>query len=160
MAYKLGYMDLFALAVERMSWAASQADDPLLHPVSVIRRSSAFLATGAWDGGLRLLDRAGREIEDSLSGEPAALSVLGTVHLRSAIMAARAGRASPAWDNMSRALEVSARVGRDTRDYGLLFGPANVAVHEVSVEIGDSHRPDMPRATACHGSTAALRRPA
>jgi len=140
MAYKLGYMDLFALAVERMSWAASQADDPLLHPVSVIRRSSAFLATGAWDGGLRLLDRAGREIEDSLSGEPAALSVLGTVHLRSAIMAARAGRASPAWDSMSRALDVSARVGRDTRDYGLLFGPANVAIHEVAVavELGDA----------------------
>jgi hypothetical protein len=46
MAYKLGYMDLFALAVERMSWAASQADDPLLVPVAAIRRSSAFLATG------------------------------------------------------------------------------------------------------------------
>ena len=40
MAYKLGYMDLFALAVERMSWAASQADDPLLGPVSAVRRSS------------------------------------------------------------------------------------------------------------------------
>jgi transcriptional regulator with XRE-family HTH domain len=140
MAYKLGYMDLFALAVERMSWAASQSDDPMLGPVSAIRRSSAFLATGAWDGGMRLLDRAAREIEDDLSHHPAALSVLGTVHLRTAIMAARGGRASPAWDGVSRAREVSSRVGRDTRDYGLLFGPANVTIHEVAVavELGDA----------------------
>lgn len=140
MAYKLGYMDLFALAVERMTWAASQADDPLLHSVAAIRRSAAFLATGAWDGGLRLLDRAGREVEDGLAGDSGALSVLGTINLRAAIMASRAGRASPAWDAMSRALEVSARIGQDTRDYGLLFGPANVAIHEVAVavELGDA----------------------
>ena len=140
MAYKLGYMDLFAVAVERMSWAAGQADDPLLRPVAAIRRSAAFLAVGAWDGGLRLLDRAGREIEDNLADRPGALSVLGTVHLRTAIMAARGGRASPAWDGVSRAREVSARIGHDTRDYGLLFGPSNVAIHEVAVavELGDA----------------------
>jgi hypothetical protein len=140
MAYKLGYLDLFALAVERMAWAASQADDPLLGPVAAIRRSSAFLATGAWDGGMRLLDRAGRQIEDNLSDHPGALSVLGTIHLRTAIMAARGGRASPAWDGVSRAREVSDRIGHDTRDYGLLFGPANVAIHEVAVavELGDA----------------------
>lgn len=135
MTCKLGYMDLFALAVERMSWAASQAGDPLLGPVSAIRRSSAFLAAGAWDGGMRLLDRAGREVEDSRADKPAALSVLGTIHLRTAIMAARGGRASPAWDNVSRAREVSSRIGRDTRDYGLLFGPSNVAIHEVAVAV-------------------------
>jgi transcriptional regulator with XRE-family HTH domain len=140
MAYKLGYMDLFALAVERMSWAASHADDPLLQVVAAIRRSSAFLATGAWDGGMRLLDRAGREIEDDLSDQPGALSVLGTVALRTAILAARGGRASRAWDSLSRAREISGRIGRDTDDYGLLFGPANVAIHEVAVavELGDA----------------------
>ncbi|HXP21324.1 MAG TPA: helix-turn-helix transcriptional regulator [Streptosporangiaceae bacterium] len=135
MAYKLGYLDLFALAVERMSWAANQADDPLLRPVAAIRRSSAFLATGAWDGGMRLLDRAGRETMDNLSGHPAAQSVLGTIHLRTAIMAARGGRPSPAWDAMSRAREISGRLARDTTDYGLLFGPANVAIHEVAVAV-------------------------
>ena len=140
MAYKLGYMDLFAIAAERMAWAANQADDPLLRPVSAIRRSSAFMAAGAWYGGMRLLDRAGREIEDGLSDQPGALSVLGAVHLRTAIMAARGGRASPAWDAISRAREVCDRIGHETRDYGLLFGPANVAIHEVAVavELGDA----------------------
>ena len=141
MAYKLGYLDLFALAVERMSWAAEQADDPLLRSVAAIRRSSAFLETGAWDGGARLLERAGREVSaGSMPDDQAALSVLGTVHLRAAIMAARAGHAGPAWDSMSSARQVSDRVGRETRDYGLLFGPANVAIHEVAVavELGDA----------------------
>jgi hypothetical protein len=65
--------------------------------------------------------------------------VLGTVHLRTAIMAARGGRVSPAWDGISRARDISGRIGRETRDYGLLFGPANVAIHEVAVavELGD-----------------------
>jgi hypothetical protein len=40
MAYKLGYMDLFALAVERMAWAASHSDDPLLRPVAAMRRTA------------------------------------------------------------------------------------------------------------------------
>jgi hypothetical protein len=62
MAYKLGYMDLFALAVERMAWAAAQSDDLLLRPVAAMRRSSAFLATGVWEGGLALLDHAARDL--------------------------------------------------------------------------------------------------
>jgi transcriptional regulator with XRE-family HTH domain len=140
MAYKLGYMDLFALAVERMSWAANQADDPMLRPIATIRRSSAFLATGAWDGGIRLLDRARREIEEDPPEHSAARSVLGTVHLRIAILAARGGRATPAWDNISRAAEIARRIGHDTQDYGLQFGPANVSIHEVAVavELGDA----------------------
>jgi len=138
MAYKLGYMDLFTLAVERMAWAAQQAGDPLLRPVAAIRRSSVFLATGGWDGGMTLLARAGREIGDE--GDDATLSVRGTVHLRSAIMSARAGRDSAAWDSIGQAADVAGRVGRDTTDYGLLFGPTNTAIHgvAVAVELGDA----------------------
>jgi transcriptional regulator with XRE-family HTH domain len=140
MAYKLGYMDLFALAVERMAWAAGQSDDPLLGPVAAMRRSSAFMATGAWEGGLTLLDHAGRDLGDGNPGDTAALSVLGTVHLRAAVMAARAGMASTAWQHAGQAREAANRLGRDTKDYGLLFGPTNVAIHEVAlaVELGDA----------------------
>jgi hypothetical protein len=140
MAYKLGYMDLFALAVERMAWAAGQSDDLLLRPVAAMRRSSAFLATGAWEGGLALLDRAGRDLDDGDPGDGAALSVLGTVHLRAAVMAARGGMASAAWEHAGYAREVADRLGHDTNDYGLLFGPANVSIHEVAiaVELGDA----------------------
>lgn len=162
MAYKLGYMDLFTLAVERMSWAAAQADDPLLRSIAAMRRSSVFLATGGWDGGMTLLARAGQEMRDS-GTDDASLSVVGTMHLRSAILAARANRAAAAWDSMGQAAEVSGRVGRDTRDYGLLFGPTNVAIHgvAVAVELGDADEAirrgqgmalpdDLPRERSSH----------
>ena len=162
MAYKLGYMDLFALAVERMAWAAGQADDPLLRPVAAMRRSSVFLATGGWDGGMTLLARAGRDMEGSVGNE-ASLSVYGTVHLRSAILAARANRPSAAWESIGQAAEVADRIGHDTKDYGLLFGPTNTAIHgvAVAVELGDADEAirrgkdlelpeDLPRERSSH----------
>jgi transcriptional regulator with XRE-family HTH domain len=162
MAYKLGYMDLFALAVERVAWAAAQADDPLLRPVAAMRRSSVFLATGGWDGGITLLARAGREVDQG-QGDDATLSVYGTMHLRSAILAARANRPSSAWDSIGQAAEVSERLGHDTKDYGLLFGPTNVAIHgvAVAVELGDADEAvrrgsdlelpeDLPRERSSH----------
>ena len=161
MAYKLGYMDLFTLAVERMAWAAQQADDPLLRPVAAMRRSSVFLATGGWDGGMTLLARAGREIDDDT--DDATLSVRGTMHLRSAILASRAGRDSAAWESLGEAAEVSGRLGHDTKDYGLLFGPTNVSIHgvAVAVELGDADEairrgadlelpPRLPRERSSH----------
>jgi transcriptional regulator with XRE-family HTH domain len=162
MAYKLGYMDLFTLAVERMAWAASKADDPLLRPIAAMRRSSVFLATGGWDGGMALLARAGRETDDN-GTDDASLSVVGTMHLRAAILAARANRAATAWDSMGQAADVSQRLGHDTRDYGLLFGPTNVAIHgvAVAVELGDADEAirrgkdltlpdDLPRERSSH----------
>jgi len=91
-------------------------------------------------GGSGFWTAPGRTSRTSLPDHPAAPAVLGTINLRTAIMAARGGRASPAWDAISHAREVSARTGRETQDYGLLFGPANVAIHEVAVavELGDA----------------------
>ncbi len=141
MAYKLGYMDLFHVAVQRMQWAAELSDDPLLPVVSRVRRSMAFMATAAWDGGLKLLARTGEQVEPELTtNEQGVLSVYGTVHLRAAILAARGNRPSVAWDHMSAASETARQLGCDTNDYGLQFGPSNVAIHEVAVavELGDA----------------------
>jgi transcriptional regulator with XRE-family HTH domain len=141
MAYKLGYLDLFHVAVQRMAWAAQQADDPLLQPVSEIRRSMAFMATAAWDGGLRLLSRTSRRLERGPENDRArTASVYGTVQLRAAILAARDNQRAVAWDYMGAAHEVARRLHGDTNDYGLFFGPSNVAIHDVAVaiELGDA----------------------
>jgi hypothetical protein len=55
-------------------------------------------------------------------------------------MAARGGMASTAWEHAGYAREVADRLGHDTKDYGLLFGPTNTAIHEVAiaVELGDA----------------------
>jgi hypothetical protein len=141
MAYKLGYMDLFHVAVQRMAWAAEHADDPLLLPVSDVRRSMAFMATAAWDGGLRLLARTSQQLEPGLGMDGTRIvSIYGTVQLRAAILAARDNRSAAAWDYMNGADETAQRLQGDANDYGLFFGPSNVAIHDVAVavELGDA----------------------
>ncbi|GGK72717.1 hypothetical protein Sme01_07790 [Sphaerisporangium melleum] len=139
MAYKLGYLDLATIAIDRMAWAAARADDPLLPAVADLRRSLMFMTSGAYDGGLALLSRTKTTLPE-LSDEPGLLSVYGTVHLRAAILAARASRPGPAWDHMAEAREVARRIRRDTPHYGLQFGPTNAAIHDVAVavELGDA----------------------
>lgn len=64
---------------------------------------------------------------------------------------------------MGQAAEISERLGRDTRDYGLLFGPTNVAIHgvAVTVEVGNADEAirrgkdlelpdDLPRERSSH----------
>lgn len=140
MAYKLGYMDLFSIAVERAIWAARQSDDPLLPVVADYRRSMAFLATGAYGSGSRLVERNLRQLEPEMSDERPFLSVYGSLHLRQAILAARGNRASTAWEHIDAARETAKRAGGDTPDYGLSFGPSNAEIHAtaVAVELGDA----------------------
>jgi hypothetical protein len=77
----------------------------------------------------------------SIWGSLPALSVYGSAHLRSAILAARAARsgvpdcARQAWSHLDAARAVAARIGADRDDYGLAFGPSNVAQHEVAVAV-------------------------
>jgi hypothetical protein len=69
------------------------------------------------------------------------LSVYGSAHLRSAILAARAartrgpGNAQEAWAHIHAARLVADHIGADRNDYGLAFGPSNVAQHEVAVAV-------------------------
>lgn len=140
MAYKLGYLDLFHVALERVIWASGQADDALLPSTADLRRSMAFLSTGAYDGGLRLLRRTSDRLERRLTDDPGVLAVYGTTHLRAAIIAARGSKPSDAWAHMAEARETAARLDRDTDAYDLLFGPSNTAIHDVAVavELGDA----------------------
>jgi hypothetical protein len=96
-------------------------------------------AVAQWRPALTLLDRAAgtvdREREDA--GE-----VLGTAHLRSAVIAARGGDANAAWDHYGEAVEVRAEMGDRPGDvHGVTTGftPSNVTIHgaAVAVELGD-----------------------
>jgi hypothetical protein len=74
------------------------------------------------------------------------LAVAGSLHLRSAIMAARRKKEqngegcgkdghSEVWGYIEQAREVAERIGRDTNHYGLVFGPTNVKIHEVAIAV-------------------------
>lgn len=138
-AYKLGYNDLSTLAIERVGWAAERSADPLLVGAAQWLRAGSFLVTGGYHEARLLLTAAHDTLEPLLShGTERAWSVFGSLHLKQAIVAARAGDAQRAWAHVEEAATAARRVG-DNNHYQLAFGPANVGIHEVAVavELGD-----------------------
>jgi hypothetical protein len=88
------------------------------------------------------MEQVRADLGDDISAmDGPALSVYGSAHLRSAILAARSvktkgtGYAQQAWAHMDAARLVAERMGTDRNDYGLAFGPSNVAQHEVAVAV-------------------------
>jgi hypothetical protein len=67
--------------------------------------------------------------------DEAAWSVYGSLHLRSAVLAARSGRRQEADAHLGEARSIATRVPEGANYYGMEFGPANVSLHEVSAAI-------------------------
>lgn len=138
----LGHLDLRGQVVDRIRWASERCGDPLrLHRVRW-QRSASLMAIGAYGQGLTLMDGVRADLGDDLTRmDGPTLSVYGSAHLRSAILAARAantaapGSAQDAWAHIDEARAVANRLGGDRNDYGLAFGPSNVAQHEVAVAV-------------------------
>jgi transcriptional regulator with XRE-family HTH domain len=138
----LGYLDLRGQVVERIRWASELCGDPLRVQRVRWQRTSSLMAVGGYVQGLTLMEKVRDDLGDDLgrmSGP--ALSVYGSAHLRSAVLAARAaktggnGYAQQAWAHMDEARRVATRMGKDRNDYGLAFGPSNVAQHDVAVAV-------------------------
>ena len=138
----LGYLDLRSHVVDRIRWASERCDDPLrIHRVSW-QRTASLMSVGAYQQAQTLMTQVRDDLGDDLTSMDApTLSVYGSSHLRSAILAARASRttgpgsAQDAWVHVEAARQVANRMGRDRNDYGLAFGPSNVAQHEVAVAV-------------------------
>jgi transcriptional regulator with XRE-family HTH domain len=136
MAYRLGYVDLVSVAVEHATWAARETDNAELLALMAEERCQIFFATGAYEAGLKFIDRAYREYQPLLTNHDSGLAIAGAMHLRAAIMAARDGTRRPdAWDYLAQADEAGQRLGRDTNHYGLIFGPTNVKIHAVATAL-------------------------
>ena len=74
--------------------------------------------------------------------DEAARSVYGSLHLRSAVLAARAGRRPESDGHLAEARNLARTVPAAANHYGMEFGPANVALYEiaVAVDLGDAGR--------------------
>jgi transcriptional regulator with XRE-family HTH domain len=138
----LGYLDLRSQVVDRIRWAAELSGDPLRVQRVRWQRTASLMAVGAYAQALTLMDQVRADLGDDLSVmDGPALSVYGSAHLRSAILAARAARtlgpgyAQEAWACVDGARLVADHMGADRNDYGLAFGPSNVAQHEVAVAV-------------------------
>jgi transcriptional regulator with XRE-family HTH domain len=135
---KVGEGDLAWLAAERAMYAADQADDPLVLASAARAGTHALLAAGRYDDALgstaaHWLRRQMRE------NDPNAVSLLGMLHLRTGVAAARHDDRSTATDNLRRAEALAAQLGEDGNYWQTSFGPTNVELHRLSaaLDLGD-----------------------
>lgn len=134
---RLGYNDLAGIAIERATTSAARSGDANLPHVARLSRALLMMTVGAWEPGLRLVQRASEGLDTTT---PASRAVAGALHLRAAVLSARAGEATAAWEHHGLAVEAANTLPTRSPDfYALQFGPANTAIHgcAVAVELED-----------------------
>jgi hypothetical protein len=137
---KVGESDLAWIAAERAMQAADQADDPLVLASAARAGAHALLSVGRYDDALTLGVMAADWLREQVNEEdPAALSLLGMLYLRTAVAAARHQDRGTTTDLMTRAASTAERLGRDANLWQTGFGPTNVELHGLSaaLELGD-----------------------
>jgi transcriptional regulator with XRE-family HTH domain len=121
------------LGAERCRDAAEATEDPVLLGYAAFARASAATACGSYVRSEAIAGRAVDELRPHLSA-PGALEMLGTLELVCAY-ASRGRRRfaeSRAWADEAAAL--AERTG-ETTTRGLYFGPANVGIWRIGIEV-------------------------
>jgi transcriptional regulator with XRE-family HTH domain len=147
-AHSLGHPELIAMACERAAWAARLSADPALPAVTDWMRAWDMWATADWADAIALTDKALIGLEpDYDRGDRLAMRAWGSLQLRAAVSAARAGDREGANDRIALAKTAGERVDAETGPevydrHSLTFSSGNVAIHAVSValEMGDQTR--------------------
>ncbi|MFF2813100.1 helix-turn-helix domain-containing protein [Streptomyces sp. NPDC058000] len=88
-AFKSGARDLSARIIDLMRWAANHADDPLMNSTVAYVRTETYFAAKAHAAGLRALEQAVGRVPQR--NAPSALAARGSLHMRAAVIAGRAG---------------------------------------------------------------------
>lgn len=137
---KIGESDLAWIAAERAMHAADQADDPLVLASAARAGTHALLASGRFDDAVELGNTAAEWMRPQLANnDPAALSLLGMLRLRTAVAAARHHDRTATNDLLARATRAAERLGEDANHWQTGFGPTNVELHRLStrLDLGD-----------------------
>ena len=144
-AYKYGARDLSARLVDLMRWAAPHAQDPLLEAAVAYVRTETFFAARAFASGLHALQTA--VDATPASRDDAGIAALGSLHMRAAVIAGRAGLVEAADQHLVEARCLGDAVPEGVYQ-GTAFGPDSVPgdFHEVSlaVSLGGDPRPPGP----------------
>ncbi len=154
-ADKFGFYDLSARIIGLMSWAAAESGDEIASAAAAYVRAEIFFANGDLETGRRMLGRAAERLLPE-SGVDAA-AAYGALHMRAAVLAARAGRLATAGDHVAEARLTAGRVP-EAIYHGTAFGSASVRIHQLTLAL-DSGDPDAAVRTAA-GWTPPSRLPA
>ncbi|WP_171161743.1 helix-turn-helix domain-containing protein [Streptomyces sp. I05A-00742] len=131
-ATKLGFIDLAAIALDRLEWAAQRASDPVLGGMRQYLRALAYLRASDYRTGKRLIRLGMARLEQAAAGQERDV-VTGQLHLGAAVLAGRAKDSDTAEGHLAEAGQIADRTGPAEKVHWLAFGPANVGAHRVSV---------------------------
>ncbi|UUU40020.1 helix-turn-helix domain-containing protein [Streptomyces sp. NBC_00162] len=136
--YKFGAHDLSARLIDVMRWTSGQSKDPDLSACVAYVRAETFLAARAYRVGHLALERALDAVPTPNTER--SMATLGALHMRTAVVAARAGSADAAYNHLNEARTLAQGVPEGVY-LGTSFGPSNVRIHEVavSVSLGRDH---------------------
>ncbi|MFI1465617.1 hypothetical protein [Streptomyces wuyuanensis] len=116
--------------------AADASDDPLVLASAARSGTHALLANGRYEAAMELGDATARWLAPQVeASDPAALSLLGMIHLRAAVAAARHQDRPTAASLLSRAAALADELGSDENYWQTGFGPTNVLLHRLSIEL-------------------------
>jgi transcriptional regulator with XRE-family HTH domain len=132
-AWKLGFLDLATVALDRLAWTAPRADEPGLAARHAFLRAQTTMSSGRYDVGLRVVDCALRDLDDQESRRPAGIEAMrGMLHLRAATIAGRMKDRDHADARLAEARALAQTTG-ELPDFGVTWGPVNVGVHAVAI---------------------------
>lgn len=137
---KMGENDLAWIAAERAMFAGEQADDPLVLASAARAGTHAFLANGRYQEALQLGVTAASWLRERMDeDDPAAVSLFGMLHLRTAGAAARRRDRATSRELLTQAQAAAERLGEDANYWQTGFGPTNVELHRLTaaLDLGD-----------------------
>lgn len=136
MLVKVGDVGAGWIAADRAIAAGERCGDRSLIMAGQLRMGHTFVNCSEDELALRVLRQA-VTLAKSLSQEtePGLISLTGACALLLAVLESRRGDADEARRHLKVASALARTLGEDRNDHGTEFGPTNVALHEVAVEV-------------------------
>ncbi|MFC1408776.1 helix-turn-helix domain-containing protein [Streptacidiphilus sp. N1-12] len=143
---RTGRVDLSMMAADRAMRAAEDADDPLRIAAAQWNLGHVLLAAGDADGAEQTAVRGAEQLQPQVAnGDVRFAAMQGALHLVSVVACARR---RDWWTARDRLLEVAAPAARRAGEGNIMwtvFGPTNVALHLVSIEMEAGEAADALR---------------
>ncbi|WP_263165376.1 helix-turn-helix domain-containing protein [Streptomyces sp. SCSIO ZS0520] len=133
---RTGRIDLATLAADRAMRAAEDADDPLRIAAAQWNLGHVLLATGNADEAEDLALLAAERLVDQPMPETERIAMAGALQLVAVVAAARRRQWWDARDRLRQHAAPAARAVPDSSNIGwTAFGPTNLALHAMSIEM-------------------------
>ncbi len=131
--WQYGDDDLGWVAADRAIAVAEQVEEPLLVAAGARDLQQLLLAQGHYGDVMELADAAGSRIAPGRDATREQLTVWGSIQLIAAFAAARGKDRAEHQRLLAVSTRAAERLGEDRKDFGLDFGPTNLAIQHAGM---------------------------